>query len=416
MSRKLLLSSMAVLLLQGGIALAGPGSQEERPVERERGQAGRTWVWSLGERSAELSLRAPDNFDPRSVEVDLHGNIRMERKGRTLTMYVERSDWAQDVLGLSSVEALQVAAGETGRLSIETSDEAVHVAVDLLQADSAVEVAVIGGTGEVLRSLTASTSTPVRWMADLGTVEGGVRVELRVLRGRAAGGVIRADQGGLRPITAAAIVGSTYFSRLVNYQYSPDLTFTVSWGPPNTCGELNSYRNGSWIFGGNWLCTDASGYATKGPWTWAGTPSDQTDEPAFIRWPNGDTTNNANHIWDKTCAQTFRTTPSGSPPTSWAGYATDGQWGAGFDFNRTAQTLFQNLTTGLYWDPVTDAYTASNYYSVAATLFRVNRWRVNWTTSFPAPGDHVSGHQYRWTTCVTDGGCGVCTNHNFTAP
>lgn len=413
MTRKLLLSSMAVLLLQGGIAHAG--SREERPVEREKGLAGRTWVWNLGDKAAELVVAAPDDFDPMGMEVDVDGKARLERTGRKLTMYVDRPEWAQDVIGLGSQEALQVAAGETGRLTMETSSEAVRVAVDLLKADSAVEVAVIGGTGEVLRSLTASTSMPVRWMADLGMVEGGIRVELRVLRGRAAGGVIRVNEGGLRPITAAAIVGTAVFSRLVNYQYSPDLTFTVSWGPPNTCGELNSYRNGSWIFGGNWLCTDATGRATKGPWTWVGTPSDQTDDPAFIRWPNGDTTNNAIHIWDKTCAQTFRTTPSGSPPTSWGGYATDGQWGAGFDFNRTTQTFFQDLTTSLYWEPVTDTYTAS-YHSVPTTLSRVNRWQVNWTTMFPAPGDHVPGHQYRWTTCITDGGCGTCVTHNFTAP
>jgi hypothetical protein len=415
MSRKLLLSSMAVLLLQGGIALAGPGGREERPVERERGQGGRTWVWNL-RGSAELVVATPDDFDPSGMEVDLDGTVRMERTGRKLTMYVDRPEWARDVIGLGSQAALQVAAGGTGRLVMETSGEAVHVAVDLLKADSAVEVAVIGGTGEVLRSLTASASTPVRWMADLGTVEAGARVELRVLRGRAAGGVIRAEGGGLRPITAAAIVGSAQFSRMINYPYSGvDLYYTVTGGPPSTCGELNSYRNGSWIFGANWLCTDASGNATKGPWTWAGTPSDQTDEPAFIRWPNGDTTNNAIHIWDKNCAQTFRTTPSGSPPTSWAGYATDTQWGAGFDFGPTASSDFKNTTTGLYWDPATGGYTAS-YKSVNGTLSRVNRWRVNWTTSFPSAGSHQSGHSYSWYTCVTDGGCGVCTNHTFTAP
>lgn len=411
MSRKLLLSSIAVLFLSGGIALASPGSREEKPVERERGPAGRTWVWNLGDKSAELVVAAPDDFDARGMEVDLNGTVRMERTGRKLMMYVDRPDWARAVSGLGS--QLQVAAGETGRLSIETSGE-LRVAVDLLKADSAVELVMIGGRGEVLKTLSAATSTPVRWMAGLGEVKGGARVELRVLRGRAAGGVIPAEGGGLRPITAAAIVGSAYFSQTVSYQNSLNLYYTVNGGPPNTCGELNSYRNGSWIFGANWLCTNASGNATKGPWTWAGTPSDQTDEPAFIRWPNGDTTNNAVHIWDKTCAQTFRTTPSGSPPTSWAGYATDTQWGAGFDFNPVAQTHFQDLTTGLYWWPP-GGYSASYNYTTA-TLSRVNRWRVNWTTSFPSAGAHVSGRQYRWTTCITDGGCASCASHTFTAP
>lgn len=406
MTRKLLLSSMAVLLLHGGIAHAG--SREERPVES------RTWVWNLGDKAAGLVMAASD-FDPRTVEVDLHGTARMERTGRKMTMYVDRPEWAQDVIGLDA--QLQVAAGETGRLALETSGEAVRVAVNLLEADSAVELAMIGGRGEVLKSLTAATSTPVRWMADLGTAEDGARVELRVLRGRAAGGVIHPGGGGLRPITAAAIVGSAQFNRTVNFQYSSpsNLYYTVTGGPPNTCGELNSYRNGSWIYGANWLCTDASGNATKGPWTWAGTPSDQTDDPAYIRWPNGDTTNNALHIWDKTCAQTYRTTPNGTPPTSWAGHATDTQWGAGFDFGASGASNFQNLTTGLYWHPSTGAYT-SPYRPIPATLTRVNRYLVNWTTSFPSPGSHVSGHQYVWATCVSDGGCGNCLPYYFTVP
>jgi hypothetical protein len=404
---------MAVLLLHGGIVYAG--GREERPVEKERGAAGRTWVWNLGDKAAELVVAAPDDFDPRAMEVDFNGTVRMERTGRKLTMYVDRPEWAQDVIALGA--QLQVAAGETGKLSMETSDEAVRVAVNLLEADSAVEVAMIGGRGELLKSLTAATSTPVRWMADLGTAEGGTRVELRVLRGRAAGGVIRAGGGGLRPITAAAIVGYAQFNRLVNFQYSSpsNLYYTVTGGPPNTCGELNTYRNGSWLYGGNWLCTDASGNATKGPWTWAGTPSDQTDEPAYIRWPNGDTTNNAIHIWDKTCAQTYRTTPNGTPPTSWAGNASDAMWGAGFDFSASGQSTFQNLTTGLYWNPSTGTY-SSSYKVVSATLTRFSRYFVNWTTSFPSPGAHVSGHQYVWATCVSDGGCSNCQPYNFTAP
>lgn len=413
MSRKLLLSSMAVLLLHGGIALAGPGSREERPVERERGQAGRTWVRNLGDRSAELVVAAPDDFDPRSMEVDLNGTVRMERTGRKLTMYVDRPDWARDVSGLDS--QLQVAAGETGGLPIETSSE-LRVAVDLLKADSAVELVVIGGRGEELKTLSAVTSTPVRWMVDLGMVEGGVRVELRVLRGRAAGGVVPAKGDGLRPITAAAIVGSAQFSRKINYQSSPNLTYTVTGGPPNTCGELNTYRNGSWLFGGNWLCTDASGNATKGPWTWAGTPSDQTDEPAFIRWPNGDTTNNSDHIWDKNCATTYRTTPGGNPPTSFAGYATDVQWGAGFDFSPNPDARFRDVTSGLYWDPATGGYTAAPIKILRPTLSRVDRWRVNWSVPSPPVGAHQSGHEYFWFVCVTDGACGNCSALSFTMP
>ena len=228
--------------------------------------------------------------------------------------------------------------------------------------------------------------------------------------------VALAEEEAPRSLTAAAIVGNARFSSTINYQTTGHLYYYVTGGPPNTCGELNSYRNGAWIYGANWLCTDSSGNATKGPWTWNGTPSDQTDEPAYIRWPDGTTTNNALHIWDKACAQTFVTTPAGSPPTTYAGYSTDAQWGAGFDFNPSVKySEFYDRTTGLYWDPATHAYTAS-YKTIPFNLTRVNRWRVNWTTSFPAPGDHVSGHSYTWWSCMTDGNCGACSTRYFTVP
>lgn len=218
-----------------------------------------------------------------------------------------------------------------------------------------------------------------------------------------------------RSVTSAAIVGTAKFNYQVNYSGTPALYYTVTGGPPNTCGELNAYRNGSWIYGANWLCTDSSGNATKGPWTWANTPTDQTDEPAYIRWPDGSTTNNATHVWDKSCASTFRTSAAptnGLSPLSYSGYATDAQWGAGFDFNPSAVSYFMDQTTALFWRPGLSGYTSPSSVPYAtATLSRVNRWRVNWSAQFPPPSAHIPGHSYMWFTCVTDGGCGNCTSN-----
>jgi hypothetical protein len=231
-----------------------------------------------------------------------------------------------------------------------------------------------------------------------------------------AAAVALAEEEAPRSLRAAAIVGNAWFSSTFSFQFTGStLYYYVTGGPPNTCGELNTYRNGAWLYGANWLCTDSSGNATKGPWTWAGTPTDQTDEPAYIRWPDGTTTNNATHIWDKACATSFVSTPAGSPPTTYAGYSTDNQWGTGFDFNPSKFSDFQDLTTGLYWDPATHSYSAG-YKSLPLNTTRVNRWRVNWTTSFPAPGDHVSGHNYAWVTCITDSNCGYCSTRTFTVP
>lgn len=237
--------------------------------------------------------------------------------------------------------------------------------------------------------------------------------KLKPADGRVPEDLPNGEEPALRSITSAAIQGTASFNYEINYGGTPALYYTVTGGPPNTCGELNAYRNGSWIYGANWLCTDSSGNATKGPWTWANTPTDQTDEPAYIRWPNGSTTNNATHIWDKSCSLTFRTSAGAVDslsPLTYSGYATDAQWGAGFDFGPVAISVFQNRTTGLYWAPGMSGYNwSTNNPYVQASLSRVNRWRVNWSTSFPPRSAHVSGNSYRWFTCVGDGNCGYCT-------
>jgi hypothetical protein len=262
---------------------------------------------------------------------------------------------------------------------------------------------------------------PVRWRAELGSaaeLDGG-RLALRVDRGTAVAG-LPAGEGAagaevrLKSITAAALQGTAWFNHTINCQFSGDLYYYVTGGPPNTCGELNTYRNGSWLFASNWLCTDSSGNATKGPWSWSGTPSDQTDEPAFIRWPNGNTTNNADHIWDKSLPDTYRDSPGGAPPTSYYGHATDAQWGTGFDFGGYCFSDFRNISTNLWWNPATGTYSSSSYKSVTNTLSRVNRWYVNWSGPFPSSGSHVSSNTYEWFTCCLDSCSGSCTSYQFT--
>lgn len=64
----------------------------------------------------------------------------------------------------------------------------------------------------------------------------------------------------------------------------------------------HTVRNGSTLIAPGWICTDANGNATKGPWTWANTPSDQTHRYVTIWWPDGtQTLPFKDHIWDKSC-------------------------------------------------------------------------------------------------------------------
>ncbi len=77
----------------------------------------------------------------------------------------------------------------------------------------------------------------------------------------------------MQPMSASAISGTADFDPDINWQHSPPLYFTITGGPPNTCGALWVKRNAGTFtssgFGSNgtgWLCTDGSGNATKGPW------------------------------------------------------------------------------------------------------------------------------------------------------
>jgi hypothetical protein len=72
----------------------------------------------------------------------------------------------------------------------------------------------------------------------------------------------------LLPIFALSqSVGTAYFSNTINWSQTPDLYFTVIGAPPSVCGDLVTTRNGSLLVGQDWICTDANGNVTRGPWT-----------------------------------------------------------------------------------------------------------------------------------------------------
>jgi hypothetical protein len=225
--------------------------------------------------------------------------------------------------------------------------------------------------------------------------------------------VVLLIQAGL----AAATNGTASYSQTINYGGS--LYYYITGGPPNTCGELDTYRNGSWLISPGWVCTDANGNATKGPWYWSNTPSEQTDDPTFIKWPDGSTTNSTLHIWDKTCATTYRDSYVQAPPTAYNGHASDVMYGAGFDFSPHAYSTFADTTyptSPLYWVNSSVGYSATSAVQIPATLSHANRWYVYWTTNFPATYNHQHQHSYTWTTCVDDGYCSKCVNTYFYFP
>jgi hypothetical protein len=229
----------------------------------------------------------------------------------------------------------------------------------------------------------------------------------------------------LLPGLALAANGTGFFSAPVNWSTTGDLYYTVAGGPPNTCGDLFTLRNGSYLYTSSWICTDGNGNATNGPWTWASTPGNQTDKGAKIVWPDGSSTTTSDHIWDKTCHTITRTSASGAPPTAFAGRADDGTWAAGFNPNWTqAGGYFLDKDTNLYWKPGMTGYTFTGYYFVFPD---VTGWPLPGDTSLtiywnypqvPPASAHISGHHYAWVLGIDDGdgNCFPNIELDFTAP
>ena len=211
------------------------------------------------------------------------------------------------------------------------------VGVALGKPNSSAEFKLIGRAGQELKSLVLSSSTRVYWQSRLGKFISGTndypsRIEMKVVSGTAQGFLsIKNDESGeltLLPIAPFAGGGSllaqsddggvsaagennldahsrrggpmleeesslplqggsggyAYFSNGVYDSKYTSYTYNVYGAPPNMCGTLNLIRNGNPETTSNWICTNASGQATKGPWT---ASTNQTGQFISIRWPNG---------------------------------------------------------------------------------------------------------------------------------
>ncbi len=208
------------------------------------------------------------------------------------------------------------------------------------------------------------------------------------------------------PSAAHAGSGQAYYSHDINWINSSALYFTVIGGPVHTCGDLWTSRNGgAWVEGTGWICTNGTGYATKGPWTWANQPSDETSY-AFIEWPDGTSTNLAKHIWDKTKPTVSITSPVGTPPSSFYGTATDAAWGAGFNSSWTSCSVnFRNNTTGLYWTTSSGTYSHVGRYNLGCSSVTPNGMNMQWAVAnLPQAWAHYSLNCYTWEAQIFDGG------------
>jgi hypothetical protein len=379
-------------------------------------------------------LRAPAALDASGMEFEVHAEAQIERQADgSAQIKLARPEWVVELLSTSTIEGATLRAGQVAYTPVTFAEAPelgarIDAAVSFL-GPGGVKLRLVAAGGRTLATATATAPKALRWRLPLGdltpeALAGGTRLEIRVLRGEvvAAVGVAPAESERriARPALARNKTGGTgSFNYTINWSTTPDLYYYIDGGPPNTCGELNTYRNGSWVTAGNWACTDSNGDATKGPWSWSDTPSDQTDNPAYIEWPGGSTTTNANHVWDKTCPSAWLdpAAPGSGRPSSWEGDATDTTWGACFHASWSGVvSAFWDSNTGKYWNPSLGSYDATlgSGSVVYGTFSGAPSCSISWATSFPDDNDHVSGHHYYWTTCVSDGGCSSCVNYDFT--
>lgn len=272
-----------------------------------------------------------------------------------------------------------------------------RVAIDFLEANTSVEVRVTDVNGAELNSVRLSSPRPGRWSGTLSEVAESQSslVELFVKEGKALGTAYRISRAHVttipvlsRPALRAMGGGTAAISRSLlpepnapvsalttgtanytgNYSW-PGMYFffVVAGGPPNTCGDIYTYRNGSWVVANDWLCTDSSGFAANGPWyvTYTFPGQDQTDNPTYILWPDNTTTTSTWSVIDVTPPNVD--TPLfeyGSCPPGQGGWycpiggtVSDGQWGSGFSANWTSMWIqYKDETTGLCWEPPSYGY------------------------------------------------------------
>ena len=175
--------------------------------------------------------------------------------------------------------------------------------------------------------------------------------------------------------------------------------YNVTGAPPNVCGTLYTFRNGSQLISPGWICTNGSGNATMGPYSGS---SNQTDENIYIDWGGGcQTTGATRHISDASPPSISITTYNGS---TFSGPATDVQWGTGFDFFifgwSSITATFQNLSTGKFADH--SGYNNNSAVLWGGSVSNYFGFSTNWSVTPPPSSAHNPSNSYRWCVWTND--------------
>jgi hypothetical protein len=355
--------------------------------------------------AALLVLQVPDEIAAKSLEIDPSGAGRTETAPKLLLRL--QPEWTREL----AAGGAHVRHGETGWATVTSDDPAarVEVAVELLAPHTRVLIRQLDTMGNEMTSLVASASRPVRWRATLAPVDGESRIEMRTLRGEAQGtatatGAHASRTRRPRILPTKSGGGLASYSPEINWDSDPTLYYSVSGGPASLCGDLYVSRNySSYTVTPGWICLDASGNSTKGPWYYSSQTADEIGY-SYIVWSNGFSTNTSEHIWDVYGPSAAITSSNGPPsPTTFSGTATDPTYGAGFSSSWSSHclTYFYDTTTGDYWQPT---YGYSSYYPYNGpycTISGMPSHSVTWSEGQIPPGyAHLSHHCYEWGVYV----------------
>lgn len=182
--------------------------------------------------------------------------------------------------------------------------------------------------------------------------------------------------------------GSSYSYRVVN-------------APANVCGTLKLIRNGVYEETPGWICTDAAGSATKGPWT---VSTNQTAQNIRIEWPNGTTTTGGDTKVDDFSTPTISS--SRQDTGSFNGSASDTQWGSGFGSWTTVRVTYRDVSNGLYWNG--SCYCSSSPVTFYASFTPAGGYSITWSSIPPPYYAHDPFHTYQWCAVTND----YCSDSN----
>jgi hypothetical protein len=266
---------------------------------------------------------------------------------------------------------------------------------------------VLKGTAQGFLSIKNDESGKLTWLpiapfAGAGSLlaqsdDGGVSAEENNPRAhfRRGGPMLEEEESSL-PLQGGS-GGYAYFSNGVYDNKYSLYTYNVDSAPPNMCGGLYIIRNGNSEWTPNWICTDSSGHAQKGPWYGS---TNQTGQFITIYWPNGTHTVGGDYKVDDGSEPNVwpnQTPGFGVPiPNSFDGTATDAQWGSGFSWWTRIYARYIDVTTSKYYDG--QGYNSVSPVEIDGTFSPPTAFTISWSVPSPPPSIHSSTHTYEW--CV----------------